>query len=812
MAAEITEIVSKEAIQSIVSADKAITGFDDNIQKLINNIKVLTTSMNGETSTLTQVNTAIKQTETHAKALTEVEKQQIKIQKDLESAAKSLDNQRKAGLAVMAKAEQKERELQAALKMEVKSLKDAEIQNKALNEAKKRLDLTTQQGRQKLLEYNASLNQNTNFIRANATEAGKQKMNIGNYKSAVMGLVGALGITAGLAGALKFAQSVMMSTGRTADSLERSMSGVREMTNYFSRALSTMDFTNFIQGMRDANTEGRRYFDMLDMIADEQRALGLQKTDIDTEIIRQRIIAKNRQNDIATREAAVNRIVELEQEKLDKTSAIANTAIDNELTNASARSKVDKSVIADLIENYKEREKIVSDGNAIIAKIEAETRVKSYVGQAEVTIVDIKAREKAYKELSIEQLKSIEYAKAENTLTDEQKDRIRDAMQANKMAIQEQVRGQEELVMIKNRLYKELIREEDATQKAIEKQLNAYEKVQKRIEELKKEIKLLNFEGKEIPRSLTKELSDLEKVTKKIEDETKNIAINLAMKSAPLGITTSLLPKQDKFKLKDRQSTEDISITDPDTFLKLEEDAKNMKIEAAQITADSIFNIIRGRDQAALEGKLSDLDKEKDAKLKNSKLTEAQKAKIEADYDAKSRKLKNEAAKKEKTANIIEAIIQGALSVLRAPIPLKPLAVLQAAAGLATIIAQPVPKYDAGIESTPNTPFWAGERRPEYMIKQGQVSLITRPTLFENMAGATIIGGADTERIMKAGGPVAGINSTQNMDSFADRIVDAIRNKSELHISASGERITERKGSYNTEYFNRKITWLHRQN
>jgi hypothetical protein len=126
---------------------------------------------------------------------------------------------------------------------------------------------------------------------------------------------------------------------------------------------------------------------------------------------------------------------------------------------------------------------------------------------------------------------------------------------------------------------------------------------------------------------------------------------------------------------------------------------------------------------------------------------------------------------------------------------------------------QPIPQFDSGSTSTPSQ-FIAGERRPEFMITpSGGVQLVTKPTLFKNMAGATVIGGEETAEIMRA------TNAGQKAESIAPyisrmerNIVTAIKDKRELHISAKGDRITEREGSYNKTYFNRKISWGVRKN
>ncbi len=91
-----------------------------------------------------------------------------------------------------------------------------------------------------------------------------------------------------------------------------------------------------------------------------------------------------------------------------------------------------------------------------------------------------------------------------------------------------------------------------------------------------------------------------------------------------------------------------------------------MKIESAQIVADTVFSIMNNSMQSNFNADMSRLEKEKQAKLSNSKLTEKQKAKIEADYAKKQAKLKEEQFRKEKAASIIQAIINTAIAVTKA--------------------------------------------------------------------------------------------------------------------------------------------------
>jgi hypothetical protein len=114
-------------------------------------------------------------------------------------------------------------------------------------------------------------------------------------------------------------------------------------------------------------------------------------------------------------------------------------------------------------------------------------------------------------------------------------------------------------------------------------------------------------------------------------------------------------------------------------------------------------------EQLATDRELAKLDKDKktrlarlDAEYKAGTVSkeayEAQKSAIEADYDAKTRAIKKEAAEKEKTFNIAQAIIAGTLAVIKASpnVPLMIAAGATAAAGVAKIIATPIPEFEDG--------------------------------------------------------------------------------------------------------------------
>ena len=85
-----------------------------------------------------------------------------------------------------------------------------------------------------------------------------------------------------------------------------------------------------------------------------------------------------------------------------------------------------------------------------------------------------------------------------------------------------------------------------------------------------------------------------------------------------------------------------------------------------------------------------------------------------------------------------------------------PLVKLSSALSLGTLLAQSVPQFDKGTESTPDK-FIAGEKRPEIMIdKQGNATMVERPTLFvgKQFEGNQIISGADTAKMLANAGNI----------------------------------------------------------
>jgi hypothetical protein len=119
----------------------------------------------------------------------------------------------------MAKTEQIILEFDVDVDQSIESIESLTKANKALREERNKLNLSTEQGKKRAQEINAVIDQNTSKIKSNVSAIEQQKINIGNYKSALDGVHPALG---------------KLGTG-----LEQGTSGFKAMTTQALRFIAT---------------------------------------------------------------------------------------------------------------------------------------------------------------------------------------------------------------------------------------------------------------------------------------------------------------------------------------------------------------------------------------------------------------------------------------------------------------------------------------------------------------------------------------------------------------------------------------------
>ena len=149
--------------------------------------------------------------------------------------------------------------------------------------------------------------------------------------------------------------------------------------------------------------------------------------------------------------------------------------------------------------------------------------------------------------------------------------------------------------------------------------------------------------------------------------------------------------------------------------------------------ASAFFEIDKAKRDAALQESVAALDKQKEAELSKKGLTEAQKTAIEKKYAEQAKKLKTDAAKKDKEASKAQAIISGALAIVQAFAQMGHIAwaiasaviVATTAIQIAKINATPIPAFAKGTKNAPKGMAWVGEEGPELVRLNGGEAIYT---------------------------------------------------------------------------------------
>jgi hypothetical protein len=144
----------------------------------------------------------------------------------------------------------------------------------------------------------------------------------------------------------------------------------------------------------------------------------------------------------------------------------------------------------------------------------------------------------------------------------------------------------------------------------------------------------------------------------------------------------------------------------------------------------------------------------REAELSNKRLTEKQKADINARYDAKSRALKKAAWEKQHKADLAMAWINLALGVGKAaintwPVPAIPMMAAAAVSGglqVAAVASQKVPEFAKGRYKV--TGAQTGRQYQADFTGPAVTGLYTRPSLVAENGSEMIIDGATTRNIM----------------------------------------------------------------
>jgi hypothetical protein len=251
----------------------------------------------------------------------------------------------------------------------VESIDNLTKANKELRKERNALNLQSESGKKRAQEINALLDENTNKIKTNVSALEKQKINIGNYRSALDGVHPALGkvgagleqgtqgfkamtmqalrfiatpigaLLAALVAVFTLLKSALASNNELMDKFENITNAVGVVLNVivarvgklgealialvsgdFDKAidLTSQAFTGLAAEIENAVAQGQLYLDLSRELEDAQRALRIETAKQENEIKRLVVAAKNRNLTFDEQEELLRRALRLEEELVAK--------------------------------------------------------------------------------------------------------------------------------------------------------------------------------------------------------------------------------------------------------------------------------------------------------------------------------------------------------------------------------------------------------------------------------------------------------------------------------------------------------------
>jgi hypothetical protein len=202
--------------------------------------------------------------------------------------------------------------------------------------------------------------------------------------------------------------------------------------------------------------------------------------------------------------------------------------------------------------------------------------------------------------------------------------------------------------------------------------------------------------------------------------------------------------------------------TERDLNKQLQDDIRDMEAETQEILkqlratalAES-FNLFAAYSAQRRDQELADLRARRDHELSNKELTDEERLRLEERFQAEEARIKLEAFKKQRAADVIESLINGALAVTRAlavppgfPLnaPLVAAAASLAAAQTAVIAAQPVPQFASGRYATVMGQNDGKLYRAE-LAGRPRTGIYKNPTLISEEGGELIIDAPTTRHL-----------------------------------------------------------------
>lgn len=668
---------------------------------------------------------------------------------------------------------------------ELGTLEKLSRQNKELIKERSLLNLETENGRKKLQAINREIDKNNKVIRESSDALGRQKINIGNYASALESLPGPIG-------------GIIM--------------GIRAMTAASWQFIATPlgAIIGAIVIVVGALVSAFRTFDpLIDKIEQGIAALSAAFT-----VVKDAIVGlvtgtgsfKNLGSEMATAAKEAANLKKAQQD-LDDQFKIS------EVNQAQYQNKIDQLLIQskDLSKTEKERAELLAFAIALekaafgdriaLAEKDRQLWVEKFANAHRLTAAEIQL----IQDRGVAALIQLQETKSFNA------EEIDDYKE--KLLKLETLQGEHQKI----------------EEKAINRRNILIERQSEKEQKLREEREKAEIERAE---HLRKELEDEIKLRKSINDNKFNAWAEEQEKAKERVDTLTELEQK---LAKDIKSINEKAASDAEKLrqdeLKKQQEARALQQEIIQQSVDSAKEIFQGFTNLRIEQIQSEMDKlemarnrELEAAGDNARL----KNDIDKKYDAKRRTLQKKQANAEKSNALFNIAINTAAAIVKAlpNLVLAGLAATLGAAQAAFVASRKVPEFDKGTAFAPDK-FIAGEKRPELMKHDGEWSLVDRPTLFTGHRGAKIVSGKETDSILGSLGDL-GVNILKDKNALLGllnndlpertkpenlrfvleknnkELIQAIQKKKEVSVNVNnrGARVRERSGNLTVDRIN----------
>lgn len=506
-------------------------------------------------------------------------------------------------------------------------------------------------------------------------QVGNGLMQIAQNMGATTGALGVLGgaLAVGAAAWGGFQQAMEL-TQTVGDAVAIKMAGWESVWSKFIRTIVSADFSNFLQGLRDAKDVGEEVAATLDELFERNNALTIAESKASVVQQRNLMIMRDQTKSIKERKEAGEAYMASVMELANVRKDIAEQEFGAKLTNFAAQTGLSEEDAKFYIANYnKYREianKYAEEEKKAVAFADARREALREKDQAAADKADaqrkaqVEANKQMFASMSDDEQRFITISSKYNNANDELTADLVQAWAKVEGSIANALQSSQRAATTVNSLTAQQNKQElkavDFDPAAIEAAADAEQaKVEKMLEKSFSETSLAK--QSEYFRSTRAD-------ARRLEDEAMSYFDDLLeeMETTDFTLATAKMPEKKKSPLAKMLNISDEELTS----------LKAQAEQAAQQIFGSIRQIAQDATQRRLENDLKAVDDEAESekailkgKLDKNLITQAQYEKklekIDADAEAKREELNKEAFEKNKRWNIAQALMNGALALTK---------------------------------------------------------------------------------------------------------------------------------------------------